>query len=145
MGQIKKTRLFLGDLTIWTKMHLSLQIRDPMRTQEPSSKFGLLPRGLINSVCSSTFILPSLLPSLSPRKGASGAVLRFAWFGEEPRLKSSSVWVWGPRSQIQRTKNNGFSTNSTTNTPDLKTSTGYGRRRASYLGNLLSELRSDQT
>ena len=96
LAQIKKTRRFLGDLAIWATTRLSFKIRDQMRTQEPSSKFGLLPRGLINSVYNSSLIFCNLRPSLSPREGASGSVLRFSWFGEELHGKASLVWVWDP-------------------------------------------------
>ena len=116
-----------------------------MRTQEPSSKFGLLPRGLINGVCNSSLIFSNLRPSLSPREGASGSVLRFSWFGEELHGKASLVWVWGPDLRSNGQKTNGFSSKSIEIPPILKTLPGYDRSRASYLGNLLSELRSDQT
>ena len=60
--------------------------------------------------------------------------------------KKKIFLVWGPRSQIPTDKkNNVFSSNSTKNTSDLKISSGYGQSRASYLENLLSEMRSDQT
>ena len=145
VGQIKKTRRFLVDLAICPTMHLSCVIRDHMRTQELTSKFGLLPRGLIHSVCNSKLILCSLFSSLSPCEGASGSGLRFSWFGEERHGKSSWVLGVGPRSQIQRTKNQRLFSKSIEIPPILKTLAGYDRSRASYLGNLLSELRSDQT
>jgi hypothetical protein len=59
--------------------------------------------------------------------------------------KQFGVGVGTPISDPNGQKTNGFSSKSTANTPDLKTSAGYGRSRGSYLGNFLSELRSDQT
>ena len=116
-----------------------------MPAQGASSKFGLCPRGLIPSLLKLRRGIAGNDFSLSPREKASDAGLLFAWFGEE-RLEKKNFLVWGPRSQIPTDKkNNVFPSNSTKNTSDLKISSGYGQSRASYLENLLSELRSDQT
>ena len=130
LAQIKKTRRFLGDLAIWATTRLSFKIRGQMRTQEPSSKFGLLPRGLINSVYNTPLIFCNLSPSLSPREGASGSVLRFSWFGEELHGKASLVWVWDPDLRSNGQKTNGFSSKSIEIPPISKTLAGYDRSRA---------------
>jgi hypothetical protein len=72
-------------------------------------------------------------------------VLLFAWLGEERHEKTSQSTCFYGKNDPNGQKNNVFSSNSTKNTPDLKISPGYGQSRASYLENLLSELRSDQT
>ncbi len=74
-------------------------------------------------------------------------ILGFLWHDSVRNVtKKKFVWCEDPdlRSK-QRKKNNVFLSNSTKNTPDLKISPGNGQSRASYLENLLSELRSDQT
>jgi hypothetical protein len=73
-------------------------------------------------VCNSLLIFFNLRPSLSPREGASDSVLCFSWFGEELHGKASLVCVWDPDLRSNGQKTTVFSTN----TPDLKTSTGMG-------------------
>ena len=124
LSQIKKARRFLGGLVICAKKNVCCEFKRSMPTQGPSSKFGFCPRGLIRSVCYSTTGIRSWVASLSPREGASGGVLLFSWFGEERNGNACCVWVWGARSQKIDKKT--FSTKFDQNTPDLKTSSGYG-------------------
>ena len=60
-------------------------------------------------------------------------------------LKSVCVSVGHRSHHIQRTKNSGFAGNKFAVVSDGNGSTGYEAARRRYLGNLLSELRSDQT
>ena len=65
--------------------------------------------------------------------------------GRNVTEKAVGCWVWGPDLRSNGQKTNGLSSKSIEIPPILKTLAGYDRSRASYLGNLLSELRSDQT
>ena len=47
VGQIKKTRWFLGGLVIWATTRLVAKTRAQMPTHGPTSKFGFFVRGLI--------------------------------------------------------------------------------------------------
>ena len=122
----KKSSTVPGRSCHFCKDALVYKLLRLMPTQGPSSKFGLCPRGLINTVRYSIAVICSWVASLSTREGASGGLLLFSWFGEERKGNACCVWVWGTRSQIQRTKNQRFSTKFDQNTPDLKTSSGYG-------------------